>query len=112
MRLITAVIQPHALEAVTDALREHGVTGLTISEVAGYGRQGGHTEVYRGAEYRIDTIPKVKLEVLVDDVDEAALVDVIVASARSGRIGDGKVWTTEVGTVVRVRTGEEGRGAL
>ncbi|GAB2539047.1 P-II family nitrogen regulator [Brachybacterium huguangmaarense] len=112
MRLITAVIQPHALESVTDALREAGVTGLTISEVAGYGRQGGHTEVYRGAEYRIDTLPKIKLEVLVDDADEAALVEVVVRSARSGRIGDGKVWTTEVGTVVRVRTGEEGPSAL
>lgn len=112
MRLITAVIQPHALESVTDALREAGVTGLTISEVAGYGRQGGHTEVYRGAEYRIDTIPKIKLEVLVGDADEAALVEVVVRSARSGRIGDGKVWTTEVGTVVRVRTGEEGPSAL
>lgn len=112
MRLITAVIQPHALESVTDALREAGVTGLTISEVAGYGRQGGHTEVYRGAEYRIDTIPKIKLEVLVDDADEAALVEVVVRSARSGRIGDGKVWTTEIGTVVRVRTGEEGPSAL
>lgn len=112
MRLITAVIQPHALDAVTEALREHGVTGLTISEVAGYGRQGGHTEVYRGAEYRIDTIPKIKLEILVEDADEAALVDVVARSARTGRIGDGKVWTTEVGTVVRVRTGEEGPSAL
>ena len=112
MRLITAVIQPHALETVTDALREHGVAGLTISEVAGYGRQGGHTEVYRGAEYRIDTIPKIKLEVLADDADEPALVEVIVRAARTGRIGDGKVWSTDVGRVVRVRTGEEGPGAL
>lgn len=112
MRLITAVVQPHALEPVTDALREHGVTGLTISEVAGYGRQGGHTEVYRGAEYRIDTIPKIKLEILADDVDEAALVDVVTRAARTGRIGDGKVWTCEVGTVVRVRTGEEGPSAV
>ncbi|UYG15479.1 P-II family nitrogen regulator [Brachybacterium huguangmaarense] len=112
MRLITAVIQPHALESVTDALREHGVAGLTISEVAGYGRQGGHTEVYRGAEYRIDTIPKIKLEVLAEDADEPALVEVIVRAARTGRIGDGKVWTSEVGSVVRVRTGEEGASAL
>ncbi len=112
MRLITAVIQPHALETVTDALREHGVAGLTIGEVAGYGRQGGHTEVYRGAEYRIDTIPKIKLEVLAEDADEAALVEVIVRAARTGRIGDGKVWTSEVGSVVRVRTGEEGASAL
>lgn len=112
MRLITAVIQPHALEPVIEALREHGVSGLTISEVAGYGRQGGHTEVYRGAEYRIDTIPKIKLEILAEEQDEAALVEVIARAARTGRIGDGKVWTTEVGTVVRVRTGEEGPGAL
>lgn len=112
MRLITAAIQPHALESVADALREHGVNGLTISEVAGYGRQGGHTEVYRGAEYRIDTIPKIKLEVLADEADEADLVELIVSTARSGRIGDGKVWTSEVGGVVRVRTGERGPDAL
>ncbi|MGP9694475.1 P-II family nitrogen regulator [Brachybacterium sp. AOP25-B2-12] len=112
MRLITAVIQPHALEAVTDGLREHGVTGITISEVAGYGRQGGHTEVYRGAEYRIDTIPKIKLEILTEEHDEPSIVEVIVQAARSGRIGDGKVWSSEVGTVVRVRTGEEGASAL
>ena len=112
MRLITAVIQPHALESVTDALREAGVTGLTISEVAGYGRQGGHTEVYRGAEYTIDTIPKIKVEVLALESDESAIIELILAASRTGRIGDGKIWTTDVGTAVRVRTGERGADAL
>ncbi|MFC7373955.1 P-II family nitrogen regulator [Brachybacterium sp. GCM10030267] len=112
MKLITAIIQPHALQAVTDSLREYGVSGLTITEVAGYGRQGGHTEVYRGAEYTIDTIPKIKVEVLAETVDEAAIIDLIVAASRSGRIGDGKVWTTDVGSVVRVRTGERDADAV
>ncbi|HIY23334.1 MAG TPA: P-II family nitrogen regulator [Candidatus Brachybacterium merdigallinarum] len=112
MKLVTAIIQPHALQDVTDSLREFGVTGLTVTEVAGYGRQGGHTEVYRGAEYRIDTIPKLKVEVLAESPDEPAIVDLIVAAARSGRIGDGKVWSTDVSTVVRVRTGERGADAL
>lgn len=112
MKLITAVIQPHALERVMDSLRQHGVQGLTITEVVGSGSQGGHTEVYRGAEYRIDTIPKIKLETLVDDLDEQRVIDWIVAAARSGNIGDGKVWSTDVGTVIRVRTGEVGVAAL
>ena len=112
MKLITAIIQPHALQGVIDSLREYGVSGLTVTEVAGYGRQGGHTEVYRGAEYTIDTIPKLKLEVLALEEDVDALIDLVLAAARSGRIGDGKVWTTEVGTVVRVRTGERGADAL
>lgn len=112
MKLITAVIQPHALQSVTEALHEHGITGLTITEVAGWGRQGGHTEIYRGAEYRIDTVPKLKLEVLALEADADAIVDLIVATSRTGRIGDGKVWTTEIGTAVRVRTGERGPDAL
>ncbi|WP_010533957.1 P-II family nitrogen regulator [Brachybacterium squillarum] len=112
MKLITAIIQPHALQGVTDSLREYGVSGITITEVAGYGRQGGHTEVYRGAEYTIDTIPKVKVEVLADDADEKDIIDLVVAASRTGRIGDGKVWSTEVGTVVRVRTGERDTDAL
>lgn len=112
MKLVTAVIQPHRREDVTEALREAGIAGITVSEVAGYGRQGGHTEIYRGAEYRIDTIPKIKIEILVDDSAEADVVDLIVATARTGRIGDGKVWTTTVDTVVRVRTGERGTDAL
>jgi len=112
MKLITAIIQPHALQDVTDSLREYGITGLTVTEVAGYGRQGGHTEVYRGAEYTIDTIPKIKVEVLAQESDEAAIIDLVLAASRTGRIGDGKIWTTEVGTVVRVRTGERGADAL
>lgn len=112
MKLITAIIQPHALQGVTDSLREYGVSGITITEVAGYGRQGGHTEVYRGAEYTIDTIPKVKVEVLADNADEKDIIDLVVAASRTGRIGDGKVWSTEVGTVVRVRTGERDTDAL
>ena len=112
MKLITAVIQPHAMTDVADALREHGVSGLTITEVAGYGRQGGHTEVYRGAEYRIDTIPKIKIEIVVADQSAADVVELIVAAARSGRIGDGKVWVTDVAEVVRVRTGERGADAV
>lgn len=112
MKLVTAIVQPHALQAVADALREYGITGLTVTEVAGFGRQGGHTEVYRGAEYRIDTIPKLKLEVLTREEDEEAVIDLIVATARSGRIGDGKVWSVDLGTVVRVRTGERGADAL
>lgn len=112
MKLITAIIQPHALQGVTDSLREYGVSGLTITEVAGYGRQGGHTEVYRGAEYTIDTIPKVKVEVLADAADEKDIIDLVVAASRTGRIGDGKVWSVEVGTVVRVRTGERDSDAL
>ncbi|GAA1315111.1 MAG: P-II family nitrogen regulator [Brachybacterium tyrofermentans] len=112
MKLITAIIQPHALQAVTDSLREYGVSGLTITEVAGYGRQGGHTEVYRGAEYTIDTIPKIKVEVLAENADESAIIDLVLAASRSGRIGDGKIWTTDVGTVVRVRTGERNADAV
>jgi nitrogen regulatory protein P-II 1 len=112
MKLITAIVQPHALQAVTESLREYGVTGLTVTEVAGYGRQGGHTEVYRGAEYRIDTIPKLKIEVLALASDEAAIIDLVLAAARTGRIGDGKIWTVDVGTAVRVRTGERGADAL
>ncbi|MGO2556688.1 P-II family nitrogen regulator [Brachybacterium sp.] len=112
MKLITAIIQPHALQSVADALREYGITGLTVTEVAGFGRQGGHTEVYRGAEYRIDTIPKLRLEILASEEDEEAVIDLVVATARSGRIGDGKVWSSDVGPVVRVRTGERGADAL
>lgn len=112
MKLITAIIQPHALQTVTTSLREYGVSGLTVTEVAGHGRQGGHTEVYRGAEYTIDTIPKLKLEVLALDADAEALIDLVVAASRTGRIGDGKVWTTDVGTVVRIRTGERDADAL
>ena len=94
------------------ALQAHGVTGMTVSEASGYGRQGGHTEVYRGAEYTVDLIPKVRLEVLVDDTDAESVIDVIVKAASTGSIGDGKVWSTPVDQVVRVRTGERGVDAI
>lgn len=112
MKLVTAIIKPFKLEDVKSALEAYGVHGLTITEASGYGRQKGHTEVYRGAEYTVDLVPKVKIEVLVDDHDAAAVVDVIVKSAQTGRIGDGKVWTIPVESAVRVRTGERGTSAL
>jgi nitrogen regulatory protein P-II 1 len=112
MKLLTAVIKPHKLDEVKNALEAFGVQGMTVSEASGYGRQRGHTEVYRGAEYTVDLVPKVRLEVLVDDVDAADVVDVVVKSASTGRIGDGKVWTVAVDDVVRVRTGERGLDAL
>jgi nitrogen regulatory protein P-II 1 len=112
MQLITAIIKPFKLDEVKDALKAAGATGITVSEVQGFGRQGGHTETYRGAEYTVDFVPKVRIEVLVDDSAAAAIVDVLVGSARTGKIGDGKVWSSPVGRVVRVRTGEEGPDAL
>lgn len=112
MKLLTAVIKPHKLDDVKNALEAFGVQGMTVSEASGYGRQRGHSEVYRGAEYTVDLVPKVRLEVLVDDVDAADVVDVVVKSASTGRIGDGKVWTVSVDDVVRVRTGERGLDAL
>ena len=112
MKLITAILKPFKLDEVKDALQAAGVTGMTVSEASGFGRQRGHTEVYRGAEYTVDLVPKVRLEVLVDDNDAAAIVDVIVKAASTGSIGDGKVWTTPVDQVVRVRTGEKGVDAL
>ena len=112
MKLITAVIKPHKLDEVKAALEAFGVQGMTVSEASGYGRQRGHTEVYRGAEYTVDLVPKVRLEVLVDDADVADVTDVVVKSAATGRIGDGKVWTTPIEDVVRVRTGEHGADAI
>jgi nitrogen regulatory protein P-II 1 len=112
MKLVTAIIKPFKLEDVKSALEAYGIHGLTISEASGYGRQRGHTEVYRGAEYTVDLVPKVRVEVLVEDDDANAVVDVITKSAQTGRIGDGKVWTVPVETVVRVRTGERGPAAL
>ena len=112
MKLVTAIIKPHKLDEVKAALEAFGVQGMTVSEASGYGRQRGHTEVYRGAEYTVDLVPKVRLEVLVDDADAADVVEVIVKSAQTGRIGDGKVWTVPVDDVVRVRTGERGVDAL
>jgi nitrogen regulatory protein PII len=112
MKLVTAVIKPHTLDAVKTALQDGGVSGLTVSEAQGFGRQRGHTEVYRGAEYRIDVVPKVRVEVVVDDADVRRVVETITESARTGKIGDGKIWVTPVDDVVRVRTGEVGHDAL
>lgn len=112
MKLVTAIIKPFKLDEVKDALESFGIAGVTLSETSGYGRQRGHSEVYRGAEYQVDLVPKVRLEILVEDEDALKVVDTIVESARTGRIGDGKVWVTPVDDVVRVRTGERGVGAI
>jgi nitrogen regulatory protein P-II 1 len=112
VKLVTAIIKPHMLDEVKSALESFGVEGMTVSEASGFGRQRGHTEVYRGAEYTVDLVPKVRLEVLVADDDATDIVDVLVKSARTGRIGDGKVWSVPVDDVVRVRTGERGADAL
>ena len=112
MKLVTAIIKPHKLEEVKEALEAFGITGMTVSEASGYGRQRGHSEVYRGAEYTVDFVPKVRVEVLVDDVDATGVVEAILKSAQTGRIGDGKIWTVPVDDVARVRTGERGPDAL
>ena len=112
MRLVTAIIKPFRLDEVKTALEAFGVHGMTVSEVSGFGRQRGHTEVYRGAEYVVDFVPKLRVEVLVEDADAGDVVEVLVKSAQTGKIGDGKVWTTPVEDVVRVRTGERGADAL
>lgn len=112
MKLVTAIIKPFTLEDVKTALEQLGVLGMTVSEVQGYGRQKGHTEVYRGAEYSVDFVPKVRVEVVVDDEAADKTVEALVDAARTGKIGDGKVWVTTVDAVVRVRTGERGADAL
>ncbi|MEV8033057.1 P-II family nitrogen regulator [Streptomyces sp. NPDC002742] len=112
MKLITAVVKPHRLDEVKTALQELGVHGLTVTEASGYGRQRGHTEVYRGAEYRVDLVPKARIEVVVEDAVADAVIDAVVKAAQTGKIGDGKVWSVPVETVVRVRTGERGPDAL
>ena len=112
MKLVTAIIKPHMLDEVKTALEAFGIEGMTVSEASGFGRQRGHTEVYRGAEYTVDLVPKVRLEVLVDDDDARDIIDVLVKSARTGCIGDGKVWSVPVDDIVRVRTGERGLDAL
>ncbi|MDQ2756058.1 MAG: P-II family nitrogen regulator [Actinomycetota bacterium] len=106
MKLITAIIKPHQLDEVKEALEAYGISGMTVSEASGYGRQRGHSEVYRGAEYTVDFVPKVRVEVLVDDLDAGSVIDVVLKAAQTGRIGDGKIWSTPVDDVVRVRTGE------
>jgi nitrogen regulatory protein P-II 1 len=112
MKLITAIVKPFTLEDIKASLEQVGLLGMTVSEVQGYGRQKGHTEVYRGAEYSVDFVPKVRVEVLVEDHDTDKVVDSIVQAARTGKIGDGKVWVSPVETVVRVRTGERGADAI
>jgi nitrogen regulatory protein P-II 1 len=112
MKLVTAIIKPHQLDEVKEALEAYGISGMTVSEASGYGRQRGHSEVYRGAEYTVDFVPKVRVEVLVDDMDAASVADVVLKAAQTGRIGDGKIWTVPVDEVIRVRTGERGVDAL
>jgi nitrogen regulatory protein P-II 1 len=112
MKLVTAIVKPFVLEDVKGALEQLGVLGMTVSEVQGYGRQKGHTEVYRGAEYSVDFVPKVRVEVVADDALADKVVDAVVEAARTGKIGDGKVWVTPVDSVVRVRTGERGADAV
>ncbi len=112
MKLITAILKPFKLDDVKDALQAAGITGMTVSEASGFGRQLGHTEVYRGAEYTVDLVPKVRLEVLVNDADVDSALELIVKTASTGSIGDGKVWTTSVEQVIRVRTGERGSDAI
>ncbi len=112
MKLITAIVKPFKLDDVKTALKQIGIAGMTVSEVQGFGRQAGHTEVYRGAEYTVDFVPKIKLEVLAAETDVGSVVDTIVAAARTGKIGDGKIWVTEAVRVVRIRTGEVDFDAL
>ena len=112
VHLVTAVIKPHCLEDVKEALRGAGIVGMTVTEVQGLGRQSGKTEVYRGTEYTLSFVPKIKIEVLVDSSDADKVIDVIATSARTGKIGDGKIWAVSVDRLVRVRTGEFGTDAL
>lgn len=112
MKLITAIIKPGKLDDVKQALRDSGVAGMTVSEASGFGRQKGHTEIYRGAEYVVDLIPKIKIELIADDDQAAAIVDTISTAANTNSIGDGKIWVTNVESVVRVRTGEKGHDAI
>ncbi len=112
MKLITAIVKPFKLDEVKDALKAAGVNGITVTETRGFGRQGGHVETYRGAEYAVDLVPKVRLDILVDQSVVDQVVDVLVKAAGTGKIGDGKVWVSDVSRVVRIRTGEEGTSAI
>jgi nitrogen regulatory protein P-II 1 len=112
VKLVTAIIKPHKLDEVKEALQGAGIAGLTVSEVRGYGRQRGHTEIYRGAEYTVEFVPKVKLEILSTDAAVDAVIEAVVSAARSGEVGDGKVFVTSVDAVVRIRTGETGDEAI
>lgn len=112
MKLVTAIVQPSMLQQVQIALAQHGIAGMTVTEVSGYARQRGHREVYRGAEFTIDFISKAKIEILTEDAETHAVIDLIVEAARTGAVGDGKVWATDVDEVVRIRTGERGAAAV
>ncbi|MFE9427962.1 P-II family nitrogen regulator [Kitasatospora sp. NPDC006697] len=112
MKLITAIVKPYKLDEVRTALQELGVHGMTVTDASGYGRQHGHTEVYRGAEYRVDLVPKARIEVVVEDADAERVIDALATAARTGKIGDGKIWSVPVETLVRVRTGERGPDAV
>lgn len=112
LKLVTAIIKPFKLDDVKEAIKETGIQGMTVTEVQGFGRQGGHTEVYRGAEYQVDFQPKVRVEILCDPTAAARVVDAIVGAGRTGKIGDGKVWVTDVDQVIRIRTGEMGDDAI
>ena len=112
MKLITAIIKPHMLDGVRDALSKSGIKGLTVTEVKGFGRQKGHTEVYRGVEYSVDFVPKVKIEIVTDDEHVAAALQSITESARTGEIGDGKIFVSDIGQAIRIRTGESDSAAL
>jgi nitrogen regulatory protein PII len=112
VKLVTAIVKPYRVEDVKEALKRAGVAGLTVSEARGFGRQGGHTETYRGAEYQVDLVPKARLDVVVDDEDVDAVIEAITEGARTGKIGDGKVWVTAVEQMLRIRTGEQGSDAL
>ena len=112
MQLITAIIKPHMLDEVKTALKSIDVSGMTVTEAKGFGRQGGHTETYRGAEYKVDFVPKVKLELVVDEAQVVSATDAIVQAAKTGKIGDGKIWVTPVDKIIRIRTGELGADAV
>jgi nitrogen regulatory protein PII len=112
MKLITAVIKPFKIDDVKEALKAGGVQGITVTEVRGFGRQGGHTETYRGAEYQIDFVPKAKVELVVDDANVDAILEVLTKAAATGKIGDGKIWVTNVEHIIRIRTGEQGPDAI
>ena len=112
MLLVTAIIKPHRVESVTEALKEIGISGMTVSDVQGFGRQRGHTEVYRGSEYRVDFVPKTRVDVLCDASNADKVMDLIAEAARTGKIGDGKIWITEIARAMRIRTGETGEDAL
>ena len=112
MKLVTAVIKPFKLDDVKNGLKAAGVVGITVTEVRGFGRQGGHTETYRGTEYQVDFLPKVKIEIIVDDADVTGVVDAVATAAKTDKIGDGKIWVTSIDDLVRIRTGESGPDAI